>query len=59
MQPALAAAGVDGGVRYYVVAPGDSLAYIAMVFYGSPARHPRIFEANRDKIASPNMIRVG
>jgi len=47
------------GARYYVVEPGDSLAYIAMVFYGSPASYSRIYEANRDKIAGPNLIRVG
>lgn len=47
------------GGKYYVVEPGDSLAYIAMVFYGTPASYPRIFEANRDKISSPDRIRVG
>lgn len=47
------------GARYYTVAPGDSLARIAMVFYGSPAGYTRIFEANRAQIASPDMIRVG
>ncbi|KUF10141.1 LysM peptidoglycan-binding domain-containing protein [Pseudoponticoccus marisrubri] len=43
----------------YVVQPGDSLAAIAYRFYGETALHTRIFEANRDRVAAPDRIRIG
>lgn len=47
------------GDRFYVVEPGDNLAYIALQFYGNTNDYTRIYEANRSKIAQPNDIRVG
>ena len=47
------------GDRFYVVESGDSLAYIALQFYGSTNDFTRIYEANRSQIAQPNDIRVG
>lgn len=47
------------GDRFYVVEKGDSLAYISLLFYQDTSKFERIFEANRDRISSPNMIRVG
>lgn len=47
------------GDKIYVVEPGDSLAYIALQFYGSTNDFARIFEANRNQISQPNDIRVG
>lgn len=44
---------------FYVVEEGDSLAYIALQFYGNTNSFNRIFEANRDTIAQPDKIRVG
>jgi len=45
--------------QMYVVQPGDTLGRIAQRFYGEFALWTLIFEANRDKISSPNLIRVG
>ncbi|MAM63756.1 LysM peptidoglycan-binding domain-containing protein [Maritimibacter sp. UBA3975] len=47
------------GERLYTVEQGDSLAYIALIFYKDSGQFERIFEANRDVIASPDKIRVG
>ncbi|MEP1766977.1 MAG: LysM peptidoglycan-binding domain-containing protein [Sulfitobacter sp.] len=48
-----------GGKRTYVVEPGDSLAYIALQFYGKPGAFDRIFEANKETLQSPDKIQVG
>ena len=47
------------GKRYYTVERGDSLAYIALQFYGSTNSFGAIFEANRDILTSPDEIKVG
>lgn len=47
------------GQRVYVVQPGDSLAYISLQFYGRPNAYDRIFEANRETLKSPDLIRIG
>lgn len=47
------------GERFYVVEPGDSLAYIALQFYGNTNDYTRIYEANRSVVAQPDDIRVG
>ncbi|MBI4861995.1 MAG: LysM peptidoglycan-binding domain-containing protein [Candidatus Riflebacteria bacterium] len=43
----------------YVVQKGDSLSAIAQRFYGSYFLWPLIFQANRDKIANPDLIYPG
>jgi nucleoid-associated protein YgaU len=43
----------------YTVQPGDSLSKIALRFYGKASLWPRIFEANRDVLDSPSLIRPG
>jgi nucleoid-associated protein YgaU len=43
----------------YTVQPGDTLSKISKQFYGDVNKYMRIFEANRDKLDDPNMIRVG
>ena len=43
----------------YVVKAGDTLSKIAQEFYGDASRWNEIFEANKDQIADPNLIRVG
>jgi len=45
--------------RVYVVKSGDSLSKIAKEVYGDASRWPEIFEANKDQIKDPNLIRVG
>lgn len=47
------------GGRFYTVQSGDSLAYIALQFYGTTNSYLAIFEANRDKISSPEKIQIG
>ncbi len=47
------------GQRVYTVEKGDSLAYIALQFYGQTNDYRRIFDANRDKLNSPERIQVG
>ncbi len=43
----------------YTVKPGDSLSLIAKNLWGDAMRWKEIFEANRDQINDPNLIRVG
>jgi nucleoid-associated protein YgaU len=45
--------------EFYTVQPGDTLSGIAKKIYGDFRLWPIIYEANRDKISSPNLIRVG
>lgn len=47
------------GERFYTVESGDSLAFIALQFYGSTSAYGRIFEANRDKLNTPDNIQIG
>ncbi len=47
------------GERIYTVEPGDSLAYISLQFYGRPNAYLRIFDANRDTLTSPDLIKIG
>ena len=49
----------NGAERTYVVRPGDTLGQIAKDIYGDFRLWTLIFEANRDKISSPSLIRVG
>jgi len=61
-QPAEATASTSGSpssVRSYKVQSGDTLSKIAKEFYGSASSYPKIFEANRDKLESPDKIQVG
>lgn len=43
----------------YIVQPGDTLGRIAQKVYGEFRLWTIIFEANRDKISNPGLIRVG
>jgi nucleoid-associated protein YgaU len=45
--------------RVYVVQQGDSLSQIAKKFYGDATRWRDIYEANKDKIKDPKIIRSG
>lgn len=45
--------------QYYEVKKGDTLSKIAKEFYGDPSLYPKIFEANRDQLTNPDLIRVG
>ncbi len=45
--------------RIYTVVAGDSLSRIAKEFYGKASRWPKIFEANRDQLSNPDVIKPG
>lgn len=47
------------GERVYVVEAGDSLAYIALQFYGNTNDYTKIYNANRNVLSNPQQIRVG
>lgn len=43
----------------YTVQKGDGLMSIARRFYGDAGMWRRIYEANRDRISNPDVIKVG
>lgn len=43
----------------YVVQAGDSLSKISKQFYGNANAYMKIFEANRDQLKDPDLIKVG
>jgi tetratricopeptide (TPR) repeat protein len=43
----------------YSVRPGDTLSSISKRFYGTPSRWMDIYQANRDRLASQNALKVG
>jgi nucleoid-associated protein YgaU len=45
--------------RSYTVQSGDTLSKISKQFYGDANKYMQIFEANRDVLTDPNMIKVG
>jgi nucleoid-associated protein YgaU len=45
--------------RVYIVQQGDSLSQIAKKFYGDATRWRDIYEANKDQIKDPKIIRSG
>ncbi len=45
--------------RIYEVQPGDTLGHIAQRFYGKASAYTKVFEANRDILDNPDLIKVG
>lgn len=41
------------------VVSGDTLGKIAKEYYGDASKYPKIFEANRDQLDNPDLIKVG
>lgn len=57
--PPKPAAGDAPPTRTYTVLAGDNLSKIAKQFYGDANQWKRIFEANRDIIKNPDLIKPG
>jgi len=55
--------GIDSSLtapaKVYEVASGDTLSKIAKKFYGDANKYMKIFEANKDQLKDPNVIKVG
>jgi nucleoid-associated protein YgaU len=45
--------------QWHDVVAGDTLSKIAKKYYGDPGLYMKIFEANRDVLKDPNLIKVG
>jgi LysM repeat protein len=57
--PATSEASPQAAPNLHRVEAGDTLSSISRRYYGTPNRWMEIFEANRDRMASPNSLRVG
>ena len=47
------------GEQTYTVQKGDTLSHVAKQFYGKAGAWNRIFEANRDQLDNPDLIKPG
>jgi nucleoid-associated protein YgaU len=45
--------------QYYTVVKGDNLSKISKQYYGDPNKYPKIFEANKPMLRSPDLIYPG
>jgi nucleoid-associated protein YgaU len=45
--------------QWHEVKSGETLSKIAQRYYGDASLYPKIFEANKDTLKDPNLIRVG
>src|SRR5512139_11613 len=54
-----AAAPAPAAPRTYTVKPGDTLSKIAKEMLGSANAYMKIFEANKDQLTNPDLIKPG
>jgi nucleoid-associated protein YgaU len=45
--------------QWHEVVKGDTLSKIAQKYYGDPSLYTQIFEANKDTLSNPDLIRIG
>ena len=45
--------------KFYIVRKGDTLSRISRIYYGSPNKWYQIYEANRDQLENPDMLKPG
>ena len=57
--PAADAAPAPAAQRIHEVVSGDTLGALAKKYYGNAGKYMKIFEANRDILTDPNLIKVG
>jgi nucleoid-associated protein YgaU len=53
---------MEGGYetrKFYVVRKGDTLSKISKMYYGTPNKWYKIYEANRNVLDDPDMLRPG
>jgi len=46
-------------LEWYVVRKGDTLSHLAKRYYGQAGQYMKIFNANKDILTNPNLIKVG
>jgi nucleoid-associated protein YgaU len=54
--------GSKGGpdfTQWHEVKSGETLSKLAQRYYGDASLYPKIFEANKDVLKDPDLIRVG
>jgi nucleoid-associated protein YgaU len=51
--------GARDATQWHEVVSGDTLSKIAKKYYGDPSLYMQIFEANKDTLSDPNLIRIG
>lgn len=59
IDPSLPAPAAAMAPRTYEVVAGDTLSKIAKRYYDDAKLYPKIFEANRDQLEDPDLIRPG
>lgn len=57
--PAAAPAPSPAPARVHEVASGETLGAIAQHYYGKASLYVKIFDANRDQLSNPNLVKVG
>jgi len=45
--------------QWHEVKKGDTLSKIAVKYYGDPGLYNVIFEANKDRLKDPDLIKIG
>jgi nucleoid-associated protein YgaU len=45
--------------KFYIVRKGDTLSRISRMYYGSPNKWYKIYEANRDQLDNPDVLKPG
>jgi LysM repeat protein len=45
--------------KWHVVVSGDTLSGLAKKYYGKASLYMKIFEANKDQLTNPDLIKVG
>lgn len=57
--PQGAPAAAAGAETIHVVVSGDTLGALAKKYYGKASLYPKIFEANKDILKNPDLIKIG
>jgi nucleoid-associated protein YgaU len=45
--------------KFYIVRKGDTLSRISRIYYGTPNKWYKIYEANRDQLDNPDVLKPG